>query len=1222
MKHKLKRILSAALACAMVLAMLPATALAKVSTSDTSTVTFVIVNGTWNNVNFGRDAVVSDDQTTVTFTTYYSDKVDAYVYRCSYSGGTMERMLAAILNGTGEGSDYIVPDEGYTLSGMSTQDWTVNEGGGLKNNSGKSANAQMALIQQNTHYYDDHGGDEKDGFIAGTVYTLTLTKSSYTVTWADSDETVLDTEFYQYQDTPSYKGSEPTKASDAQYSYTFSGWSPKVGPVTKDITYTATYTKTAVIYTIAYDLAGGALAEGESNPTAYSVESDPITLNNPVRTGYTFAGWTGTDLSGAAIEVTIPTGSTGNRSYTAVWTANTGTAYTVEHYKQNLDGTYPTTASETENKSGTTGEPTEATAKSYEGFTAQTFRQETIAGDGTTVVKIYYDRNTYTVEYDLNGGATTSADTRFTDVRYGADTPTVEAPTREGYVFSGWSPAVAEQVTDNAVYTAQWEADHWKDDDINGDSETGGDGIPDKYQALIKYMPANSEQGVVSPTVQVVTLPVNADGSYAVSGTAALSSNASASSGYAFDCWLAPDSARTYDAGLAGSLTVEGGKEYTYTAYFGIDGNGDDIPDKYQVFVNFEAADSNGTVTTKSGAAENSGISQVYTFADHAVTGDVTPTLDGVAVSADSGYAFDIWTKDSGTDAVNPAAALTNVSGGTTITFKAHFDTDEIGGDNGGDGTPDKYQATVTYKIVNGTWSDGTALDKTEVFTLKTKNPATGAWDAVSPAPTLNGTIPTGMTADADYSKSEGCWGVRDDAADDPTETTVVEQNLTYVYAFGARNTWTVTITVENGSSDATSPVTVEHGDDRTVTFQADPGYVLDSVIVNGEAADLTDETYTFANVTADQNIKVVYAYDGKGQLDNEGKETGDGIADKYQVFVWYRAGANGSLEGTVYQAYDLRQAASAELKTSVELAFPTPSAGSGYQFSSWTNPADVTVAGSVMSGFTPGQTYTFTANFNAAYRPPVVVIPDPTVKVKGLNTVDHVTYIIGVGQDRVNPLGTITRAEIANIYFRLMTDEFRNANWGTVNRFRDVPDDAWYAMAVLTLDKAGVITDSDDGSFRPYEPITRAELAVMAAQFCTITGRIPAASFEDVPVSYWAADEIALVEYAGWIEGYEGKFYPDDHLSRAEAMTIVNRMLQRGAEDENMLPGMLTWVDNANPDIWYYDAIQEATNAHDYTRTNVLLTGEQFCGEKWTALLKATDWAGMEKAWIEAHKK
>lgn len=251
----------------------------------------------------------------------------------------------------------------------------------------------------------------------------------------------------------------------------------------------------------------------------------------------------------------------------------------------------------------------------------------------------------------------------------------------------------------------------------------------------------------------------------------------------------------------------------------------------------------------------------------------------------------------------------------------------------------------------------------------------------------------------------------------------------------------------------------------------------------------------------------------------------------------------------------------------------------------------------------------------------PSVVTPDPTVKVKGLNTTDHVAYLIGYEDGTVRPDGAITRAEVATIYFRLMTEEFRSANWSTDNRFFDVPDEAWYAMAVLTLDKAGIITDAANGLFRPNEPITRAELAAMAAQFCTVTGKIPAASFLDVPATHWAAEEIALIEYAGWIEGDQGYFRPDDNLTRAEAVTIINRMLQRGAERENMLTDMVTFADN-QPGRWYYEAIQEAANAHAYTRTGTLLTGESFRGEKWTALLEATDWAALERAWVEANSK
>lgn len=257
-------------------------------------------------------------------------------------------------------------------------------------------------------------------------------------------------------------------------------------------------------------------------------------------------------------------------------------------------------------------------------------------------------------------------------------------------------------------------------------------------------------------------------------------------------------------------------------------------------------------------------------------------------------------------------------------------------------------------------------------------------------------------------------------------------------------------------------------------------------------------------------------------------------------------------------------------------------------------------------------------------FRPTTTVTTDPTVKVKGLDTVNHVNYIVGVGDGLVNPLGTITRAEAANIFFRLMTEEWRELYWSDESSFADVDGGKWYSVAVATLEKAGVLTDTAAGGlFRPNEPITRAELAVMAAQFCTITGKIPAATFKDVDKSHWAYDEICLIEYAGWIEGDgKGNFMPDALLSRAECVTIVNRMLTRGAEPENMTEDMVTFTDNADESKWYYAAVQEAANAHEYVRTGKKLTDEDFKGERWTKTLPATDWAALELAWAQEYGK
>ena len=219
-----------------------------------------------------------------------------------------------------------------------------------------------------------------------------------------------------------------------------------------------TYTYKLITYTITYDLDGG-IVNG-TNPATYTVESDDITLINPTREGYTFAGWTGTGLTGATAGVTIVKGSTGNRAYTATWNANGNTAYKVEHYQQNLNGTY--TLAETENLTGATDSTVNASVKQYEGFTHNpnatgTLLESTIAANGSTVLKVYYDRNTYTVSYDLNGGMVDEGvQTQFEGIRHGDTTPTIDDPTRTGYTFTGWTPQVTETVTGTVTYVAQW----------------------------------------------------------------------------------------------------------------------------------------------------------------------------------------------------------------------------------------------------------------------------------------------------------------------------------------------------------------------------------------------------------------------------------------------------------------------------------------------------------------------------------------------------------------------------------------------------------------------------------------------------------------------------------------------------------------------------------------------------------------------------------------------
>ena len=238
---------------------------------------------------------------------------------------------------------------------------------------------------------------------------------------------------------------------------------------------------------------------------------------------------------------------------------------------------------------------------------------------------------------------------------------------------------------------------------------------------------------------------------------------------------------------------------------------------------------------------------------------------------------------------------------------------------------------------------------------------------------------------------------------------------------------------------------------------------------------------------------------------------------------------------------------------------------------------------------------------------------PKPTVEIEdddalGLNTTDHFAYIVGYGNGEVRPQNNITRAEVATIFFRLLTDDVRDENLTKTNRYSDVTRADWYNTAVSTLSSMGIITGYPDGTFRPNAAITRAEFAAIAARF-DHDGDKTAAKFSDI-ASHWAKDEISIAYNNGWITGYpNGTFGPQRDITRAETMTLVNRVLNRQPETEDdLLPNMTVWTDNANTKAWYYLAVQEATNSHYYE----FKTNSQY--EKWTELRETRDWTQLEK--------
>lgn len=235
------------------------------------------------------------------------------------------------------------------------------------------------------------------------------------------------------------------------------------------------------------------------------------------------------------------------------------------------------------------------------------------------------------------------------------------------------------------------------------------------------------------------------------------------------------------------------------------------------------------------------------------------------------------------------------------------------------------------------------------------------------------------------------------------------------------------------------------------------------------------------------------------------------------------------------------------------------------------------------------------------------VIINDddtPLANLPELNDTDHFAYIIGYDDGTVRPEANISRAEVATIFFRLMTDESRQENFATVNSFDDVDEANWFNNAVSTTAKSGIVKGDVEGGFRPEDAITRAEFAAIAARFLS-EGAADEGTFSDIS-GHWAENEILRAVKAGWIKGYEdGTFRPDTLITRAEAVTLINRMLNRETTKEHMLGEMTVWSDNAEGE-WYYEAIQEATNSHNYNK------GDD--GEVWNSMRETRDWAALEK--------
>ena len=218
------------------------------------------------------------------------------------------------------------------------------------------------------------------------------------------------------------------------------------------------------------------------------------------------------------------------------------------------------------------------------------------------------------------------------------------------------------------------------------------------------------------------------------------------------------------------------------------------------------------------------------------------------------------------------------------------------------------------------------------------------------------------------------------------------------------------------------------------------------------------------------------------------------------------------------------------------------------------------------------------------------------------LNGDDHYAYVVGYTDGTVRPNANISRAEVATIFFRLLKEGVRSENLTTSNTFKDVLDGQWHNTPISTMAKLGVVKGRNAECFDPDAPITRAEFATICARFDK-TQISTSSNFTDIS-GHWAEKYIERAATLGWIAGYsDGTFRPNNYITRAEAMTMINRVLCRMPQSEDdLLNDMTVWPDN-HPTDWHYLAVQEATNSHDFDRKGEV-------NEKWTKLTSAPDWS------------
>ena len=868
----------------------------------------------------------------------------------------------------------------------------------------------------------------------------------------------------------------------------------------------------------------------------------------PERSGYTFVDWY---KDANCTEVYEPTTLMGDLHLYAKWVKN---AYNVEYY---VDGNKVDSSVKRVNSTVTVS----SDRPTKEGYTFKKWETKdvTVDVDNDTFTMpekdvrfdAEFEINKYTVTWENeNNSFITSAEVAYKNTPKSNPTVSKDSDKQFDYEFAGWK--VKGDESNTIVDPTKIEVTD------NVTYVAVFNPVPHKYTVTWK----NSDDAVNALDTQ--TVDYNNKPTKDPRDKANKASNAQYT--YEFAGWKL---AGTEDTALVDPTTIAVVKDVTYIAVF--------KPITRQYTVTWKNSDD-----------------AVDSLATEKVDYNGKPTLDprdkaNKASDAQYTYEFKGWklADTADTALVDP----TTIAVVKDVTYIAVF-------------KPITRQYTVTWKNSDDA-VDSLATEKVDYNQTPTENPTASKESDEDYNYTFKGWKVSG-TADKDIVEPTGIAVTADVTYIAVFDKTARQKNYNYTINKHFYNEKDVEVNVDKGGAKSA----VENTDIKDL-YTANKQETFENqnyVYVPG----LTKVTDNLKKLTKDVTIDLYYYLDVKGG--EKPDETGNGTPDAWEYRLAFKVvngewNKGGSADIVVYVAFkDYKNG-----ETFKEVVVPItsiPEVGdkpnSGYRAGSW----DTTPVGNAKVEKDTVFTYTYAKRSSGGgggggSHKPTVTIPDdvPT----GLNGDDHYAYIVGYPDSTVRPQDGITRAEVATIFFRLLTDETRNANSTKTNSYSDVAAGAWYNHAVSTLSAMGIVKGDSNGKFNPNAPITRAEFAAIAARFDD-KADTTAVDFSDI-ASHWAKNEISAAANNGWINGYtDGTFRPNNKITRAEAMTLVNRVLKRLPETaEDLHNDMIKWSDNSDTSAWYYLAVQEATNSHYYDL-------KENKHEKWSKLRETRDWTELEK--------